>query len=169
MSFVRLDIQGIKVHYYFVCKRKLWLFSKGIQLESEHEKVAIGQLLHEHSYKRVQMKEKMVDDVIKLDLVDDDYVREVKMSSKMEKADRMQLLYYLYYLKQMGIEKKGKLHYPKEKRTEEIELTSENEVEIEKLIKAINAIQYQPTAPKVKRLPYCSSCAYYSFCFAQEE
>jgi CRISPR-associated exonuclease Cas4 len=149
--------------------RKLWLFSKGIQLENEHEKVALGKLLHEHSYNRIKAKEQLINDEIKLNMVDDEYVREVKMSSKMKKADIMQLLYYLYYLKQLGIERKGKLHYPKEKRTEELVLTIEKEREIEQTLKAIYAIQQQVTPPKVKRLPYCLSCAYYSFCFAQEE
>lgn len=29
-----LNIQGIKINYYFICKRKLWLFSKGITMET---------------------------------------------------------------------------------------------------------------------------------------
>ena len=43
---------GLQVAYYTVCKRKLWLFSHGISMESENENVKLGKLLHEDSYDR---------------------------------------------------------------------------------------------------------------------
>ena len=87
----QLNIQGVKINYYFVCKRKLWLFSKGITMEHNSERVLTGKLVHENSYKRQKHKELLIDNLLKLDIVDDTYVREVKISSKMEKAEKMQL------------------------------------------------------------------------------
>ena len=55
--------------------------------------------MHENSYKRMKSKEVLVDDILKLDIIQGDYIREVKISSKMQEADEMQLYYYLYYLK----------------------------------------------------------------------
>ena len=129
-----LNIQGIKINYYFICKRKLWLFSKGITMEQENDRVMSGKIIHENSYKREKNREILVDNLIRLDIVNKDYVREIKISSKMENADKMQLYYYLYYLKRLGINKKGILNYVKERKIEEIELTEEKIIEIENII-----------------------------------
>lgn len=165
----QLNIQGVKINYYFVCKRKLWLFSKGITMEQNSDRVMTGKLVHENSYKRKKHKELLIDNLLKLDILDDTYIREVKISSKMEKADKMQLYYYLYYLKKLGINKKGMLNYVKERRQEEIELTEEIEKEVEKVILDIVKINKNLKPPKLEKLPYCTKCAYYEFCYVKEE
>ena len=164
-----LKVQGVKINYYYVCKRKLWLFSKGITMEQTNDRVLSGKTIHENSYPRQEKKEVLVDGLLKLDIVDGDYIREVKISSKMSKPDRMQLLYYLYYLKQKGIKKRGLINYVKEKRVEEVELTPENEKEIEKILKEINTIVNCDNPPQVKELSYCKKCAYYELCYIDEE
>lgn len=155
------------MHYYQVCKRKLWLFSRGITMEQTSDRVLQGKVLHEQSFKK-KRKEFNIDDLIQIDLIDSEYVGEVKSSSKMKQADYMQLLYYLFYLKQYGIERKGRIHYVKEKKVEELTLTQKREEEIEKCLVDIRRIVQMDTPPKKKRLPYCSKCAYYPFCFAGE-
>lgn len=166
-QFEKFKTQAIKVNYYYVCKRKLWLFSKGITMENTSERVMSGKIIHEDSYSR-KKKEIMVDDILKLDILDKDYVREVKISSKLAKASRMQLYYYLFYLKQLGIVKKGTLNYVKEKKVEELELTEEIEKIIIKTLVDIKKIINENNPPKLKKLPYCSKCAYYEFCFVKE-
>lgn len=74
---------GIQINYYYVCKRKLWLYSKGIRLEKENERVLHGSLIHEYTYQSKQNKELYVDNLLKFDILDEKYVREVKLSSKM--------------------------------------------------------------------------------------
>ena len=54
-------------------------------------------------------------------------VGEVKKTSKFKESARMQLLYYLKQLKDMGIQATGFLAFPKEKKKEEIILTAEDE------------------------------------------
>ena len=164
-----LNIQGIKINYYFICKRKLWLFSKGITMEQENDRVMSGKIVHENSYKREKNREILVDNLIRLDIVNKDYVREIKISSKMESADKMQLYYYLYYLKRLGIEKKGILNYVKERKIEEIELTEDKIIEIENIILEIQKIENMKKPPKLQKLSYCTKCDYYEFCFAKEE
>jgi CRISPR-associated exonuclease Cas4 len=161
-------VSGVQMQYYKVCKRKLWLFSKGIALENEHERVIEGKILHERAYPRLEEREILVDDTFKLDVLDGEYIREIKISSKMSDADRFQMLYYLYELKKRGVMKKGLISYTKERKTEEIELTEKDEKAIEKAIKEIYTILQQPSPPALKKLPYCSKCAYYEFCFALE-
>ena len=168
MKNKQLQVQGVKVNYYYICKRKLWLFSKGISMESNSDRVLSGKVLHERSYPRIKKKEILVDDLIKLDAIDGEYVKEVKISSKMKKSDRMQLLYYLYCLKDKGIEKKGLISYVKEKRVEEVELTEEDVEEIEQVLIDINNIVHLNIPPGVINLPYCKKCAYYEFCYVEE-
>lgn len=160
--------QGIKLNYYYVCKRKLWLFDKGISMENTSDRVLQGKIVHENSYSREKNKEVLIDDIIRLDIFNKDYVKEVKISSKMKKSDKMQLLYYLFYLKNLGINKKGTINYVKEKRIEEVELNSENEQEIKGALVNIKNILKIDKPPKVKKLPYCSKCSYYEFCFVKE-
>jgi CRISPR/Cas system-associated exonuclease Cas4 (RecB family) len=54
-----IKFTGTQVNYYFVCKRKLWLFSHNIELEPESDLVKLGKLLHENRYTR-KMKEVQV-------------------------------------------------------------------------------------------------------------
>ena len=138
-------------------------------MEQNSDRVMSGKIIHENSYKRQKHKELLIDNLLRLDIVDSEYVREVKISSKMKKADEMQLYYYIYYLKKLGINKKGMINYVKEKKQKEIELTPEKEEEIEKTIEDIIKISKMKKPPTLKKLSYCVKCAYYEFCFVKEE
>jgi len=105
LNFQSLKTTGIKINYLYVCERKLWLFDRGIQMESKSDKVLMGKLIGESSYPREEKREMLIDNLINIDIVGEDEIREVKLSNRMHNADRIQLLYYLYYLKQPGIEK----------------------------------------------------------------
>ena len=160
LDLEQLNIQGVKINYYYICKRKLWLFTKGITMEQNSDRVMSGKIIHENSYKRQKHKELLIDNLLRLDIVDSEYVREVKISSKMKKADEMQLYYYIYYLKKLGINKKGMINYVKEKKQKEIELTPEKEEEIEKTIEGIIKISKLNKPPTLEKLSYCTKCAY---------
>ena len=170
IDFESFKVQGVKFNYYFICKRKLWLFSNGISMEKESERVTLGKLVHENSYTRVEKKkEKLIDDMIRLDILDEYTVKEVKITSKMMESDRLQLLYYLYYLKQIGINRKGTLNYVKEKKVIEVELTIEDEVLIETTLQEIKNVLNLERPPKIENYKYCKKCAYYEFCYAKED
>lgn len=61
------------------------------------------------------------------------------------------------------------LNYVKEKRQDEIALNSEKEAEIEKTIEDIIKISKLNKPPTLRKLSYCTKCAYYEFCFVKEE
>jgi CRISPR-associated exonuclease Cas4 len=63
-----IKFTGSQVNYYFICKRKLWLFSHNIELEPESDLVKLGKLLHENRYKR-KLKEVQIDR-IKVDFME---------------------------------------------------------------------------------------------------
>lgn len=161
-------IGGVDLQYYSLCKRKLWLYRKGIGMEEESDLVLQGKVLHETAYPRLEKKEILIDDAFKLDAIEGDYIREIKLSSKMMESDKLQMLFYLYQLSLRGIEKKGLISYTKEKRTVEVVLTEENREKVKKTIAEVYKILEQSTPPKLEKKAYCKSCAYYNFCFAAE-
>ena len=165
LDFQSLKTNGIKVNYLYVCERKLWLFDKGIQMESKSDRVLMGKILQDDAYQHLQKREVLIDNLINIDIVNDEEIREVKYSNRMPSADRIQILYYLYYLKQIGIEKKGIINYPRQRRREEIVLTPEAEQEVIKaLIRVKEIISMEKPPPLIKK-SYCSKCAYYEFCW----
>lgn len=161
-------VGGVDISYYLLCKRKLWLYKKGIRMEDESDRVLQGSVLHEDAYPQLDYKEILIDNSFKLDALDGDYVREIKLTSKMMGSDKMQILFYLYQLSKRGVIKKGLLSYTKEKKTVEVILTKENEQKIKKTIAEVYQVIDKPFPPAVKKLPYCKSCSYFEFCYAGE-
>jgi len=107
----------------------------------------------------------LIDNLINIDIVGDDEIREVKYSNRMYDADRIQLLYYLYYLKHLGVEKRGIINYPKMRKREEISLTPEAEIEVETALTRVKEILMLNKPPQLQRKPYCIKCSYYEFCW----
>jgi CRISPR-associated exonuclease Cas4 len=161
-------IGGVDLHYYALCKRKLWLYKHGITMEQESDRVTEGKILHEQSYNRIADREILIDDAFKIDLIDGDYVREIKLSSQMTNADRLQMLFYLYELDKRDIKKKGLISYTKERKTEEILLGEKEKKEVAQSIAGVYEVIENSKPPRLEKLPYCKKCAYYSFCYALE-
>jgi len=155
---------GTQVNYYFICHRKLWLFSHNIAMEKESDVVTMGKILHEESYKKVE-KDVMMERIA-IDFVEKKgriVIHEVKKSKKMEKAHVYQLLYYIYYLKMKGIKAEGIINYPLLRKIRRVELI--NDEEIEEILESIKEIVSMTTPPPAQRKPYCKKCAYYEFCW----
>lgn len=168
ISRSEISVTGTLIWYYCVCKREVWLISHGIEADQEHELLELGRIISESTYRR-DKKEIEVDHV-KADLmrkVDDQIiVGEVKKSSKYKEAATMQLLYYLKTLRQRGIEAKGKLFFPEERKTIDVELNDESIKKLEKIEAEILNIIYKEQPPKAEKNRFCSTCAYSEFCFA---
>lgn len=159
-------ITGVMVQYYNVCKRELWFFTRHLEQE-ESDYLDMGRLIHEESYSR-EKKDILIDGTISLDLMKrrgNVVVLEIKKSSKLEKPVRHQILYYLWYLKQKGINAKGEIVYPKEKKKEMIILSKEIEEDIPRILRNIREIVKLPNPPKPIRRPYCKKCSYYELCW----
>ncbi len=135
-------------------------------MEQEHDRVKMGKIVHENSYGR-KKKEISIDNKIVLDWQSDGIIHEVKLTDKMESAHEFQLLYYIYYLKQKGIENlKGQIDYPKLRQTKQIELTEEKEVELEKALGEMIEITQSKTPPEVEYMKICRSCSYAELCWS---
>lgn len=159
------SITGVQVNYYFICKTKLWLFSHFASMEHASDTVALGKLLHEGSYKRekeLKLERISLDFVKKRGII---VIHEVKKSRKLEKAHIYQLLYYLYYLKQRGIEAMGEINYPLLRKKEKIELKDEHEREIKEILSEIASIIRMEKPPKPEKKKYCRKCSYFELCW----
>jgi len=158
---------GTQVNYYAVCHRKLWLYSHRLELEKASDKVALGALLHETAYSRMPRREALIDSLIKVDILEGGgRVLEVKYSQKMVEAARLQVLYYLYYLKRKGLTGLvGELRFPRQRRREEVHLTAEGEREVEEALRGIEQVIALAAPPQAERTPVCRRCAYAEFCW----
>jgi len=163
---------GTHFNYYQVCKRKLWLFANGINMEQNSELVAEGKFVHENSYpKRSEKYEEVEIDGIKVDYYDanNKVIHEIKKSNKVEKAHSWQLKYYIYVFEKHGISGvTGLLEYPTMRKTEPVELSDNDRVEIEKICNEIEEICNAEKCPPVAKKRYCKNCSYCDLCFVNE-
>lgn len=66
-----MTITGTYFNYYQLCRRKLWLFANGINMEQESDLVYEGKLVHESSYpQRISKYEEVEIDGVKVDYYD---------------------------------------------------------------------------------------------------
>jgi len=166
-EFEQLRTNGIKVNYWVVCHRKVWLYAKGLRMEPLSDRVALGRLLHERAYPDMPRREVLIDDLIKIDLLEhESKLLEVKYSRKLVDAARLQVAYYLLYLKHMGAgELVGELRFPKERRKEEVRLTPEQELQVMEGLKDIRRIEQLPEPPQAEFTSICRVCAYCELCW----
>ena len=162
------NVTGTLVWYYCICKREVWLMSRRIEPDQDDSNIEIGRFIHENAYSR---ERKEIDlGHAKLDVIRNDngelVVGEVKKSSRFLKSAQMQLIFYLYQLKQMGITARGELLIPSEKKRFDIELNDASEREIEGILADVESIALSANPPPPVKVKWCSNCAYAEFCWA---
>jgi CRISPR-associated exonuclease Cas4 len=134
-------------------------------MEHTSDAVLIGKLIHEERYKRTQG---LSIDRIAIDFVekgDKIILHEVKKSKSMEKAHIFQLLYYVYDLKQKGIDAEGIINYPVIRKRETVVLTPDNQKELEAVLNSIQKIVNLRKPPQPEKKTYCKKCSYYELCW----
>ncbi|HHY77652.1 MAG TPA: CRISPR-associated protein Cas4 [Clostridiales bacterium] len=163
-----MKANGTLVWYYAICKREVWLMSRNITPDEKDTNIEIGRFLHEAHYNR--SKKEIEFGNVKFDVLlntkDELVIGETKKSSKFQEASTMQLLYYIRELKKAGINAKGILLYPEERKKVEVELTEEKSMLLEKVEKDIENIINNETPPPVVKNKYCKSCGYREYCYA---
>jgi CRISPR-associated exonuclease Cas4 len=103
-----VNLTGSHINYYFICKRKLWLFAHSIQMEQESENVKVGKLISESSYQRKRHEVEIGDEIenigAKIDFYDKqtNTIHEIKKTDSFQQAHVWQVLYYIHVLKQKG-------------------------------------------------------------------
>ncbi|MFO7794087.1 MAG: CRISPR-associated protein Cas4 [Candidatus Nanohaloarchaea archaeon] len=150
-------VTGVMIQYYYVSKKELWYFANNVNMNYDDSNIDIGNQIQDSSFSRENTRNVLIDGTIAVDIVEGkDRIYEVKKSSTLRKPAVMQLKYYLWYLKnKKGVEMEGELKIPEEKKTEIIELTAEDEEEIEEVVEEIRDIITSDTPPDadLEKLP----------------
>ncbi len=138
-------------------------------MEHTSDTVNEGKLIGENTYTdRAAKYTELQLDGVKIDYYDakNKVVHEIKKSDKMEAAHEAQVKYYLYKLKQHGVEgMTGVLEYPTLRHTSQIMLTDDDVQSIQKWEGDIMEIISREEMPGVIDKPVCKRCSYFEFCY----
>lgn len=166
-------LSGTHFNYYLVCKRKLWLFANGINMEHTSDLVFEGKLIHEDSYPQRSGKYEEIEmDGIKVDFYDPKrkVIHEIKKSNKVEVAHEWQLKYYIYVFERNGIENvTGVLEYPTLRKTQKLILSDVDREHIKKMETEILRIISDSDCLPLQKKGICRNCSYFDFCYSREE
>jgi len=77
----------------------------------------------------------------------------------------MQLLFYIYEIKKSGIDARGILLFPEERKREEVVLDEASQKELDSVIKDIFKIVNLEKPPIPEKCKYCRNCAYSELCW----
>lgn len=158
-------ITGLMIKYYHTCHRELWFYANQLDVDRTNTGIVHGSRIDDTSYAE-NRRRVFIDGTIAIDILEDGTVVEVKRSSKAKSPGEWQLKYYLWYLKhQKELELPGEMAYPRERKREAVELTTDDEQHIENIIPKIRTIIQQRSPPDPERIPICDACAYHDFCW----
>lgn len=176
-----MNITATHINYYQICRRKLWLFANGINMEHNSDIVADGKLLHETSYPQRAEKyreidlsyplSKEVDLLGKIDFYDAGakVIHEIKRSDKKEEAHEWQVKFYILLLELNGVTgATGILEYPKLRITNEVLLSSTDKEYLLEIFNTIGELIKASNCPPRINSRICKSCSYYELCYVGE-
>ena len=173
-----MNINGIYFNYYQVCKRKLWLFANGINVEHTSDTVYDGKLLHETSYPQryeemlISAEYEGITLIGQIDYFDarNKVIHEIKRSDKVEEAHVRQVKFYLWLLELNGVDgATGILEYPKLRKMDEVLFSDEDRKLLQKSVSEIRSLIENESCPSTINAKICKNCSYYDFCYAGEE
>ncbi|HBF78050.1 MAG TPA: CRISPR-associated protein Cas4 [Clostridiaceae bacterium] len=162
------EINGTLIWYYNICKKEVWFMSHSIVPDQGDENIDLGKFIHEFSYKRDDKEVSFGN--VKFDVVfqskQELVIGETKKSSKYEQASKWQLMYYLKVLNDAGINARGVLLYPQERKRTDVNLNDKAIKKLEVMVNDIERITNLNIPPEIESNRYCIKCGYREYCFA---
>jgi len=164
-----LRITASTVLSYVNCPREAWFIHHNIIPDQSNPFLELGRYIHERSYQ--DLGERIVElPGMKMDIVWKEknfiVIGEIKKSSKSIIGARMQLLYYLYEMNELGFNVRGFILIPKERKRIEIVLNEKNIRELKNLLDKAEKVVSLDIPPEIKKHSKCSKCAYSELCWA---
>jgi CRISPR-associated exonuclease Cas4 len=142
--------------------------SRELNPDQDNSFLEFGRVIEENFYKRANKFYNFKN--MKIDLIKKSgkylLIGEIKKSSKYEKSSILQLAFYLKKLKELGVESKGELLIPKERKVIKVELNEQLEKEIDKAIEEIEKIIILDKPPELQKNRFCKRCAFREFCWS---
>lgn len=159
---------GVLVWYYYTCHRQVWLMSREINPHQDDPLLEIGRFLQETSYPKERKSIRLEN--MQIDLIKrkgrDVVVGEVKKSSRYLQSARMQLIFYLDFLRDYGIYATGELLFPRERKVIPVEMSELDIGELRRAKEGIEEILRLEYPPKAEYISFCCPCAYRGFCWS---
>ncbi|MEN3000724.1 MAG: CRISPR-associated protein Cas4 [Armatimonadota bacterium] len=168
-------VRGYELNAWVICPRKCWFLQRQLLMEPHSPYVELGRLIHQEALAEPARREPTFTEVsiegfARIDKLAGELVYEIKRSPRKQEAHRLQLLYYLYLLRERGLTLKGVLYYPEQKRREIVELDEAGLQTLQRAIDALRQLREQPLPPHVpKPMTICRTCAYQELCWCEEE
>ncbi len=163
-----IKITSSLIEAFVYCPRQAWLLSRQLIGNQDDDNLGIGRWIAETSYNREQKEVSLssgkADAITQKD--GKTIVVEVKKSSKYLQTARFQVLFHLLKLKEQGVKAKGEIRVPKEKKTESVELSDENERLLNSFLEQINKTLDSDVLPPAEFATKCKKCSYIEFCFS---
>ncbi|MBE2281109.1 MAG: CRISPR-associated protein Cas4 [Ignavibacteriaceae bacterium] len=163
-----MNISGTHIAYYFLCKRKLWLFANHINMEQNSDLVSYGRYISDSTYQKEKHEIKI--DSISLDFYDGKrkIIHEIKKSDKMEILHIWQVRYYIFVLESKGIEGvTAIIDYPKLKKRIRVKFEDKSREKLNTIIAEIKDICNSIDTPPIINKPFCKKCSYYELCYIE--
>lgn len=167
-------VRGYELNAWSICPRKCWFLQRQLMMEPHSPYVELGRLVHQQELETPSRAggvytEVPIEGFARVDKIAGELVYEVKRSPRKSEAHRLQLLYYLYLLRERGLTLKGVLYYPQQNRREIVELNTEGLEILQRALNAVQQLRQQPLPPQVsKPLTICRTCAYQELCWCEE-
>lgn len=165
MNFLKEQITGTLVNYYATCKREAWLYSRNIHARQDDENMLVGKVL-------ADLKENLHDfpySNLKFDKISKQKghyeITEYKKTLKNENGAKMQLLFYIYTLKNALNLKKIYGKVVSGKKVISVDDSDENFVFMSELLREISEFLSLENPPLPVKTKICKNCAYNDYCF----
>jgi len=159
-------ITGTLVHYYVTCKREAWLYSRKIHANQDDENILMGKALAD--IKEDQLQEFPFSH-LKFDRIGKQrghyLITEYKKSLKNIEGAKMQLLFYMWVLKDALKLKEINGKIISGKKVIFVEGNEQNLQKMNELVEEITAFLQAPKPPLVKKIAFCKKCGYRDYCF----
>lgn len=161
-------LTGSVFYNYVICPRKAWLMQYQINPDTEHDLLSLGRLNAQEHYERAEKE--VVMPGIRVDIVRREggelVLGEVKKSSSGLEASTLQLAYYLHTLEEAGVEARGEVLVPKERKKVPVRLDGETRQKLSRSKVEIEDLLRKPNPPQANWLKFCPNCAYAEFCWS---
>ena len=155
-----IKITGTLIKNYLHCRREAYLYYYGINFRNDL--VRIGEILHEEAHAK-----EFVFENLKVDDIHNQTIIEFKKTLSNEEGARFQLLWYLKYFKDHGVNMTGKLINLTTKDKKEIKLTDENEKSLNNLIEEIKTTLKGPVPKRKNKKKECRGCSFFNYCWVE--
>ena len=158
-------LTGLHFFHHATCTTRLWLFHRNIQMDRENPHVQIGRVLDETTFrrhKRLTLPGRAAIDFIK-EPEGEFMVHEVKKGCRNHPGHFAQVQFYLEVLaREYGVEAKGQIHYPQERKTTKVYRDPEA---IDRAAAQILTM-LEGACPEPTRKPVCRGCSHQEFCWS---